>query len=94
MDEDDLIRRDVINSIICRHSLDFTEIENRYDIEFNKYFSEEINLLKDLLDDGMLIFAGRSIEVTSLGRIFIRHICKVFDRCLRDSKDAYRISGP
>ncbi len=90
---DDLIRRDVINEILCYHSLDFSEIGRKYRIDFNEYFRQEIETLKALIEDGMLEFSSDMITVTPLGRLFIRHICKVFDRYLQGGK-AYKITGP
>lgn len=90
---DDLIRRDVINEIICTSSLSFADIEKKYNIEFNRYFKEEMDLLKDFIKDGMLTFTDHAFKVTPLGRIFIRHICKVFDKYLK-STEVYKISGP
>lgn len=90
---DDLIRRYIINEIICTSSLNFDDTEKKYNIKFDEYFREEINLLKDFVEDGMLIFDDHSFKVTPLGRIFIRHICKVFDRYLKGDK-IYKVSGP
>jgi oxygen-independent coproporphyrinogen-3 oxidase len=93
LNRDDLIRREVINAIICRSSLDFAYIEERHSICFGKYFSEELVFLKELADDGLLVLKGGSIKVTFLGRLFIRHICKVFDKYFKKDQK-YRISGP
>jgi len=92
LNRDDLIRREIINEILCNSRLDFADIEEKYSIDFNEYFKEEINLLKDFVQDNILIFSNNSIEVTLPGRIFIRHICKVFDKYSRSK--IYKISGP
>lgn len=93
LSKDDLIRRDVINKILCYSSINSLEIEHKYSIDFSKYFRQEIESLKVLIEDGMLDISGDMITVTSLGRIFIHHICKVFDRYLQSDK-VYKITGP
>lgn len=90
---DDLIRRDVINEILCYQSLDFSEIGRKYHIDFSKYFRREIEALTVLIEDGLLDRSIDTITVTPLGRIFIRHICKVFDLYLQEGK-VYKITGP
>jgi oxygen-independent coproporphyrinogen-3 oxidase len=93
LSRDDLIRRDVINEILCYHSLDYSGIESKYDIDFSKYFHQEIESSDDLVRDGMLDISHGKITVTSLGKIFIPHVCKVFDYLLQGDK-VYKISGP
>lgn len=90
---DDLIRRDVINEILCYHSLDCSEIECKYNINFGEYFQQEIESSEDLVCDGMLDISNWKITVTELGKIFIPHVCKVFDYSLQGDK-VYKISGP
>jgi oxygen-independent coproporphyrinogen-3 oxidase len=93
LSKDDLIRREVIDDILCCQSVEFSEIGRKYGIDFSKYFRQELGFLKTLIEDGMLEFSIDKITVTPLGRIFIRHICKVFDRYLQGGK-VYKITGP
>ena len=93
MSSDDLIRRHVINEILCYHSLDFQRIGHRFNIDFKEYFKGEINSLEDLQQDGMIDISANGITVTSPGNIFIRHVCKIFDYYLQGKK-AYQITGP
>jgi len=93
LSNDDMIRRDVINEILCYQSLDFSTIEDKHNIDFSKYFKQEIEALDDLAKDEMLNLSGNRLAVTLKGRIFIRHICKVFDHYLQSGK-AYKITGP
>ena len=94
LNADDLIRREIINKIVCYGILNFKDIERMFDIKFNKYFKYEISMLDDLIKDGFLLLDDESITVTSPGRIFIRHICKVFDKKYSRKENVYRISGP
>ncbi len=90
---DDLIRRDVINEILCYHSLECSGIESKYNINFGEYFQQEIESSEDLVRDGMLDISNGKITVTELGKIFIPHVCKIFDYYLQGNK-TYKITGP
>ncbi len=76
---DDILRSDVIASLICNFTLDKKVISDRYNIYFDDYFTEEINQLKQMQDDGILRINNGSIEVSLAGRLLIRNICTVFD---------------
>ena len=80
---DDMIRRTVIDTIICTHSLDFFEIEKKLGIDFKKYFKREFNLLNQFIQEGIIDMNNNSINITPLGRIFIRNVCSVFDKFLK-----------
>ncbi|XWJ92380.1 oxygen-independent coproporphyrinogen III oxidase [Phytobacter ursingii] len=80
---DDCIRRDVIKVLICHFRLDFSRIENQWDLRFNDYFAEDLKLLKPLANDGLVEINEQGIEVTAKGRLLIRNICMCFDVYLR-----------
>ncbi|PML76723.1 oxygen-independent coproporphyrinogen III oxidase [Enterovibrio norvegicus] len=84
LDGDDLLRREVIKSLICNFYLDKSEIEGTYDIEFDKYFAEDLSLLQCFVDDELVEVDATSIKVTLKGRLLIRNICMCFDTYLRD----------
>lgn len=80
---DDCIRRDVIKALICHFRLDFSSIENQWDLRFNDYFAEDLKLLKPLANDGLVEMNEQGIAVTAKGRLLIRNICMCFDVYLR-----------
>ncbi len=80
---DDCIRRDVIKALICHFRLDFSRIENQWDLRFKDYFAEDLKLLKPLANDGLVEMNEQGIEVTAKGRLLIRNICMCFDVYLR-----------
>ncbi len=79
---DDRVRKAVIRQLITGLALRFDEIEQAYDIEFERYFAPELAALKEFSDRGLLIVAPRSIQVSEQGRFVIRNICMVFDAYL------------
>lgn len=92
LDEDDRLRRYVITQLMCNGHLDLAEVERRFGISFGEYFSSELAELTGPASpaaDGLVQVDGRAIDVTPLGRVFVRNVCMPFDRYLRA-----RTSGP
>lgn len=83
LDDDDLIRRTVIQQLSCHFQLNFKAFNDVYKIDFKKYFSRELKLLKPMENDGLLQTVEDGIQVSSSGRLLIRNICMVFDVSLR-----------
>jgi oxygen-independent coproporphyrinogen III oxidase len=82
--EDDFIRRAVIMNLICNFSCTYTTVEQKFDIEFTRYFAEELSYLEQFYDDQLIEFETDQLMVTPLGRFFIRNICMIFDLYLKE----------
>ena len=80
---DDCIRRDIIKSLICNFRLDYTAVEQQWDLNFAAYFAEDLALLAPLAKDGLVDVDDKGIQVTPKGRLLIRNICMCFDAYLR-----------
>jgi oxygen-independent coproporphyrinogen III oxidase len=80
---DDCIRRDVIKALICNFRLDFSAVEQQWQLDFADYFAEDLNLLAPLAKDGLVDIDDKGIQVTPKGRLLIRNICMCFDVYLR-----------
>jgi oxygen-independent coproporphyrinogen-3 oxidase len=83
---DDLVRRAVIQALICNFRLSLESIELAWLIDFRKYFAEEMQDLRRLADDGLVELTPDWIVVTPKGRLLVRPICMVFDRYLREQR--------
>ena len=82
---DDLVRRHVIQELMCNLYLDVGEVERRFQVTFREYFAAELAQLSETpVTDGLVRLGPEAIEVTDLGQLFIRNICMPFDRHLRD----------
>jgi oxygen-independent coproporphyrinogen-3 oxidase len=81
--DDDVLRRTIIQQLSCHFALDFKVIEQQYDIEFTKYFEQELEDFKLMEEDNLLSLSSDRIQVTPAGRMLIRNICMVFDEHLR-----------
>jgi oxygen-independent coproporphyrinogen-3 oxidase len=82
LDNDDVMRAQVIQQLMCRGVIDCAQIETRFAIDFDSYFAEAIARLLPLAADGLVTFDGSRIVATSRGRLMLRIIAMCFDRYL------------
>ena len=88
MDEDDVIRADLIQALMCHGALDLRAFEQRHMIDFGAYFSESLARLKPLQDDGLVELDEGGLRATSRGRLLLRIIAMCFDRYLTPAADS------
>ena len=84
--QDDLVRRAVIQALICHFRLSVESIELAYLIDFKDYFAAEFADLADFAKEGLVDITPDWITVTPRGRLLVRPICMVFDRYLRENR--------
>lgn len=89
---DDLLRRNIIQDLMCRFSLEFSTYENLFNIDFISYFHEELADLQDLASLGLLRLKPNGLTVTPKGRFLIRNIAMVFDYHLRHKETTAQYS--
>lgn len=83
----DILRRDIIQQLICFFRLDIGNIEQRWSIDFNDYFGPELKRLEPMQADGLLVVTNDEIRVLDDGRFLVRNICMVFDRFIDPQGD-------
>jgi oxygen-independent coproporphyrinogen III oxidase len=76
---DDLLRRDVIQKLMCDFALDLRDLAARWDVDVAARFAPELARLAELERDGLLTVTPDRIAVTPKGRLLVRNICMVFD---------------
>lgn len=79
LNSDDKIRREMISQLICHFCLNTVEIEKKFSITFVDYFSEEIETLTQMEEDGLIQWENKNLQITPKGRLLVRNICMVFD---------------
>jgi oxygen-independent coproporphyrinogen-3 oxidase len=88
LDSDDLLRRTIIQGLMCHFLLYVPSIEQAYLIDFNSYFARELEELRAFEAAGLLTIEPpvqpEWITVAPKGRFLVRNLCMVFDRHLRD----------
>ena len=88
--QDDRIRREVIQQIICNLHLPFARIEQAFNIDFRGYFSHQWPVLETMAEDGLIALDNEQLTVLPAGRLLVRSICMVFDAYLaQQSRQRY-----
>jgi len=73
---EDRRRREVITQIMCNFYVDLGP-------EGARHFAPELERLRQLESEGLLRIDGAQIELTELGRVFVRNVAMVFDEYLK-----------
>ncbi len=85
-DEDDLVRRTVIQRLMCDLEVRFDEVERAHAIRFEDYFEEELRELRStggLIARGILRETPHGLLVDPEARTLVRNVCHRFDRRTR-----------
>jgi oxygen-independent coproporphyrinogen-3 oxidase len=82
MNADDVLRKDVIQQIMCHGTVDIAATQARHGIGFNTYFGEELRRLELLQSDGLVVRDAARIDLTPRGRLLMRNVAMTFDRYL------------
>ncbi len=89
---DDLLRRSIIQSLMCHFELSIPEIEMAHQIDFKSYFAAEIAALREMEEGGLLIIGDRYLTIEPRGRMLVRVIAMAFDRYLNSNREQVRYS--
>jgi len=81
---EDRLRRDVINALMCNFTVRFAEVEAAHDIDFERHFAAELRALEPLEREGLAERHPDRVDVTELGRLLVRNVAMVFDAYLQD----------
>ena len=80
--DDDVLRADLIQQLMCQGEIDTRRIERAYGISFGDYFHDAMAALRPLQDDGLVQCPPGTIRATPRGRALLRIIAMCFDRYL------------
>lgn len=83
LDKDDLLRREVIMTLMCSMPLSIAKTNAAYGIDFTTYFAEEIAQLRQYEEVGFITIDADAIRVTPKGRLFVRAVAMTFDKYLK-----------
>lgn len=82
LDRDDLLRRWVITEIMCNGTLDYSLFAERFGVDAESYFGEELGALDvpgGPVAEGMVEVSSDGLHLTELGRLFVRRVAVLFD---------------
>jgi len=89
---DDLLRRSIIQALMCHFELSIEGIEVAHLIDFKSYFAPEIADLREMEKAELVKVDDQWITVLPRGRMLVRVIAMLFDRYLRSDRDRVRYS--
>jgi len=85
VDRDDLLRRSVIERLMCDLALDLDKLCADWQ-EDPAQFDDDLARLRPMQEDGLLAIEGRKITMTEGGRPLVRAACAAFDRYLHEGE--------
>lgn len=89
---DDLLRRAIIQALMCHFEVSIESIEIAHLIRFREYFADELEDLRLMEEAGLVSVDDEWISVEPAGRLLVRGIAMVFDRYLRSDRERARYS--
>ncbi|RXI43493.1 oxygen-independent coproporphyrinogen III oxidase [Malaciobacter mytili] len=83
LSKDDEIRQFVIMELMSNFSLNIKRVEEKFNIEFNEYFKEDLPQLEEFIEAQLVSITNEKIQVSQTGTMLIRNICMPFDAYLK-----------
>ncbi|CAN5390561.1 hypothetical protein BH23BAC3_BH23BAC3_17170 [soil metagenome] len=80
---EDKLRRKIIMQIMCKASISYVEFAAETGLNFKELFSDELDRLKPMEADGLVLLLDDRLSITDRGRLFLRNIAMVFDGYLQ-----------
>ena len=82
LNDDDILRQYVIMELMANFALDMKKVEDKFNINFNEYFDDALEALKEFQEAELLTVSNDKIDVNQTGAMLIRNICMPFDAYL------------
>lgn len=79
LSDDDVLRAEVIQQVMCQGEIDIPALEREFRIEFARYFADDLARLAPLVADGLVTIDARAVRATPRGRLLLRHVAMAFD---------------
>jgi oxygen-independent coproporphyrinogen-3 oxidase len=92
LSRDDLARRAVIMALMCQGQCVFEAIETAWLLDFRTYFASEMEQMRELEQQGMVVIDETGIQVTAQGWFFVRAVAMQFDKYLQVDRNRARFS--
>ncbi len=79
LSDDDYIRKAVIMELMANFSIDIARVEKTHNIDFNNYFEDALENLREFIDEGLVTLSKDKLKVSQTGTLLIRNIAMPFD---------------
>ncbi len=92
LDDDDLLRRDVIMALMCQGRVQFDAIAAAHGVDMGEHFAPELQRLQPMAEAGLVQLEPGAVQVTAAGWYVVRAVAMVFDRWLQGDAQRERFS--
>ena len=75
-------------ALMCSMPVKFAEFNQRYGIDFQSYFADEVAALAPYQEAELIQVDDHTIQVLDAGRLFVRAFSMVFDKYLQQRTTA------
>ncbi len=82
LNPDDVLRREVINGLMCDGRVDVAQVEAAHGIRFNDYFAQALTQLDEQVADGLLLVQDDALQLLPKGQLMVRSVAMAFDAYL------------
>jgi oxygen-independent coproporphyrinogen-3 oxidase len=79
LDDDDRVRADALQGLLCQGLIDGPSLEERHRIDFPVYFAEPLDALAPLFEEGLLAWRDGGIVLGRIARLAARAVAAAFD---------------
>jgi len=79
LNQDDLMRRQIIMDMMCSTGVNFKAVEGQFGISFADYFDAEMKQMQAYATQGLVGINDAGIHVLPKGRLFVRAFGMAFD---------------
>lgn len=86
---DDQIRADLIAELMCNFRVDIPGFATKWQLDFTSYFAESLAQLTPCQQDGLIQLSQEQLQVTALGRPWVRVMAACFDAYLLPQSQQY-----
>ncbi len=92
LSEEDHLRRQVIMRLMCDFSLEYSQFETDFSINFKEHFADGLSDLQEMEADYLIELRDDGLTVLPAGRLLIRNVAMVFDEYLQKKKEGTSFS--
>lgn len=87
--QDDEIRRTAIWDVMCRFRLRYADLKERFGVDHDTYLADAKPVLDRSEAEGLITRSADGIEVTELGRLFVRNVALAYDAYLPGQQNTF-----
>ena len=91
IDDDDRLRRDIIEALMCRFEAPVEEMRQAYG-RAPGYFADAYRKLAPMAEDGLVEISLGRVSVSEAGRPLVRALCAAFDRYFTSGEGRHSIA--